>query len=110
MVLCRLLTGYLEPNQFTVLYTCTAQGSYLVIPVSLCRRPNMMSARLLWPSRDLWSWNTWGAETGFVYCTRVLYNHRVNNVAVTLEDAGVLPPDVGRAEDEAAVVREDGGQ
>ena len=47
-----------------------------------------------------------------MYCTRVhvYLSHRVNNVAVTLEDAGVLPPDVGRAEDEAAVVREDGGQ
>ena len=45
-----------------------------------------------------------------VLYVHVYLSHRVNNVAVTLEDAGVLPPDVGRAEDEAAVVREDGGQ
>ena len=31
---------------------------YLVMPVSRCLSPNMRSARLEWPSRDLWSWNT----------------------------------------------------
>ena len=35
--------------------------------------------------------------------------HGVHDVVVALEQAGDLPPDVGGAEDEAAVVREDGG-
>ena len=115
MVLCRLFTGYLEPILYNVHVYCKV--GYLVIPVSLCLSPNMMSARLLWPSLDLWSWNTCSKEQEPVLCTVQLYSilqalasHRVHNVAVTLEQAGVLPPDVGGAEDEAAVVREDGGQ
>ena len=56
MVRCLLLTGYLEPVLYNVHVYCRV--GYLVIPVSLCLSPNMMSARLLWPSLDLCSWNT----------------------------------------------------
>ena len=73
----------------------------------------MMSARLLWPSLDLWSWNTWSKNKFRVHVynkLQALASHRVHDVTVTLEQTGILPPDVGGAEDEAAVVREDGGQ
>ena len=45
-----------------------------------------------------------------MFAVQVDVSYRVHDIAVALEQAGVLPPDVGGAEDEAAVVREDGGQ
>ena len=49
-------------------------------------------------------------EAGVALPRPLELEHGVHQVGVALEDARVPAPDVGRAQDQAAVVREEGGQ